>query len=162
MVRAVCDRSLTARWQTDTLNLKPSLVSILIGINDTAALIDGDKNFIAEQYETGYRALLQQTKQALPGIQFVLCQPFILPVGKVKENWQAYSAEVEKRAAIVKILSVEFDTIFVEFQTAFNNALAKAPAEYWIWDGIHPMPAGHELMAREWMKQVGKKLKFIR
>ncbi|RZK60993.1 MAG: lysophospholipase, partial [Pedobacter sp.] len=23
-------------------------------------------------------------------------------------------------------------------------------------DGIHPMPAGHELMAREWLKAVGK------
>lgn len=57
---------------------------------------------------------------------------------------------------------MEFNTVFVEFETAFNNALAKAPAEYWIWDGIHPMPAGHELMAREWMKQVGKKLKFIK
>ena len=153
---------LAVRWQTDTLDLKPDLASILIGINDTAALIAGDNNFTAHQYETGYRALLQQTKQALPGIQLVLCQPFILPVGKVKENWQAYLAEVEKRGAIVKNLSVEFDTIFVEFQTAFNNALLKAPADYWIWDGIHPMPAGHELMAKEWTKQVSRKLMFIR
>jgi len=51
--------------------------------------------------------------------------------------------------------------VYVEFQGAFNKALVKAPAEYWIWDGVHPMPAGHELMAREWIKQVSKKLKFI-
>jgi hypothetical protein len=51
----------------------------------------------------------------------------------------------------VRELSAEFDAIFVEFQGVFNKALAKAPAEYWIWDGIHPMPAGHELMAREWI-----------
>jgi phospholipase/lecithinase/hemolysin len=50
----------------------------------------------------------------------------------------------------------------VEFGQAFDKALAKAPADYWIWDGIHPMPAGHELMAREWLTQVRKKLPFLK
>lgn len=153
---------LTARWQKDTLDLKPDVLSILIGINDISALLNGDNNFTAENYESGYRALLQQTKQQLPNIQFVLCEPFILPVGKVKENWEQYSTEVEKRRKIVQQLSIEFNTIFVEFQSAFNKALSKAPADYWIWDGIHPMPAGHELMALEWQRQVSKELKFIR
>lgn len=153
---------LAARWQKDTLELKPDVLSILIGINDTSAFVYGNKNFTSEEYERGYRALLDQTKQQLPNIRFVLCEPFILPVGKVKDKWEDYSAEVEKRGQIVKRLSAEYDAVFVEFQTAFNKALSKAPAEYWIWDGIHPMPAGHELMAVEWMRQVGKKLKFIR
>jgi phospholipase/lecithinase/hemolysin len=50
----------------------------------------------------------------------------------------------------------------VEFGQAFDKALAKAPADYWIWDGIHPMPAGHELMAREWLTQVRKKPPFLK
>src|SRR5438309_5573906 len=33
---------LAARWQQDTLDLKPDLLSILIGINDTSASINGD------------------------------------------------------------------------------------------------------------------------
>jgi lysophospholipase L1-like esterase len=153
---------LAARWQKDTLELKPSLLSVLIGINDVSALINGDGNFGAEQFEKGYRELLQTTRQQLPDVQFVLCEPFILPVGKVKEKWAEYSREVEKRQEIVRKLSVEHQAIFVGFQKAFNKALAQAPAEYWIWDGIHPMPAGHELMAREWIQQVSKKLKFIK
>src|SRR3954463_13017162 len=36
---------LTARWQKDTLDLKPDLLSILIGINDTSAFIGGDKDY---------------------------------------------------------------------------------------------------------------------
>lgn len=152
---------LAARWQKDTLELKPDLLSILIGINDISAFINGDKNFTSEKYEEQYRWLLQQTKQQLPDIQFVLCEPFILPVGRVKEKWEEYSSEIEKRRRIVKQLSVELDAVFVAFQDAFNNALSKAPAEYWIWDGIHPMPAGHELMAREWLHEVSKKLKVI-
>src|SRR4051812_49308658 len=72
---------LAARWQKDTLELKPDVLSILIGINDVSAFINADNNFSTEQYETGYRALLDQAKQQLPNIQFVLCEPFVLPVG---------------------------------------------------------------------------------
>jgi lysophospholipase L1-like esterase len=153
---------LAARWQKDTLELKPNVLSILVGINDISALLKGNTDFSAEQYETQYRLLLQQTKQQLPDVQLVLCEPFILPVGNVKEQWQAYAGEIQKRREIVKRLSEEHQAIFVGFQTAFDKALAKAPAAYWIWDGVHPMPAGHELMAREWMRQVSKKLKFIK
>ncbi len=153
---------LAARWQTDTLDIKPDVLSILIGINDTSVFIDGNKDFTVDAYESGYRQLLQQTKEQLPNVQFVLCEPFVLPVGKVKDNWQQYADEVAKRATSVKKLSAEFNTVFVPLQDAFNKVLSKASADYWIWDGVHPMPAGHELMAIEWTKEVGKKLKFIR
>ena len=153
---------LAARWQKDTLDLKPDLLSILIGINDISTFLNGNKDFTADRYEQDYRLLLQQTKQQLPGVQFVLGEPFILPVGKVKDRWNEYSDEIEKRRSIVKKISDDNDTVLVKYQDAYNEALSKAPAEYWIWDGIHPMPAGHELMAREWMKQVSKKVKFIK
>ena len=153
---------LQARWQTDALDIKPNLISMLVGINDVSAFLDGDAAFGAGQYESGYRTLLQQTQQQLPGVQLVLGEPFILPVGRVKEKWEAYNREVQQRQQIVKKLSTEYNAILVEFQGAFTKALTKAPADYWIWDGIHPMPAGHELMAREWLTQVSKKLKFIK
>lgn len=153
---------LRARWEKDTLELKPDVLSILIGVNDVSNFVNGNGSFTAEQYETGYRSLLQQTRQQLPGIQLVLCEPFVLSVGRIKEKWNIYSTEIDKRREIVKTLSKEYDAVFVPFQTAFNKALSKAPAEYWIWDGVHPMPAGHELMAQEWLQQVHKKLKFIK
>ncbi|WP_423149656.1 SGNH/GDSL hydrolase family protein [Rubrolithibacter danxiaensis] len=153
---------LADRWEADTIELKPDLLSILIGINDTSAFIGGDQNYTADQYESNYRSLLAETKLKLPNVKLVLCEPFILPVGKVKEKWNEYSAEVEKRRAIVRKISLEQNAILVEFQSAFNRALKLAPAEYWIWDGIHPMPAGHELMAREWINQVSKQMKFIK
>ena len=150
---------LLARWQKETVDLKPDILSILIGINDISALVNGNNAFTAQQFETDYRTLLQQTVRQLPGIQLVLCEPFILPVGNVKDKWEMYAEEIDKRRNIVSRLSIEFNTVLVKFQDAFNKALKRAPAEYWIWDGVHPMPAGHELMAREWIKQVGKKIK---
>jgi lysophospholipase L1-like esterase len=145
---------LAARWNEDAIALKPDILSILIGINDTERFFRGDQNFSAEQYEKNYDELLQKTKQELPNVQLVLCEPFILPVGRVKENLPVYEKELTIRSKVVKKLAAKYKAIFVPFQTAFNDALKKAPAEYWIWDGIHPMPAGHELMAREWLTYV--------
>ena len=153
---------LVNRWQVDTLDLKPDLLSILIGINDGSSAIGGATEFTIERYENEYRSLLQKTKELLPSVQFVLCEPFVLPVGKVKEKWEAYQSDIAQRQQVVKKLSGEFSAIYVGLQEAFNRALSRAPAEYWIWDGIHPMPAGHELIAREWIGEVGKKLKFIK
>ncbi len=153
---------LAARWQKDTLDIKPDVLSILIGINDASAFINGNNDFAAEKYESSYRALLQQTKEHLPTVQLIICEPFILPIGKVKDKWEIYSTEIKKRQESALKLSREFNAVFVPFQTAFNKALSKASADYWIWDGIHPMPAGHELMAREWLHHVSKKLKFIK
>jgi len=152
---------LLARWQQDTLDIKPDVLSILIGINDVAASLEGKQEFTIESYKSGYISLLEKTKKALPNIQLVLCEPFILPVGKVKDRWTEYYSAVQKRQAIVKELAVQYNAIHVPFQTVFDKALSKAPAEYWIWDGIHPMPAGHELMAREWIRLVGKRIRTV-
>jgi lysophospholipase L1-like esterase len=152
---------LAARWNDDTLLLKPDVLSILVGINDTEAFIKGNEKFSVEQYQKNYNELLRKTKQ-LPGVQLVLCEPFILPVGRVKENLATYEKEIRLRQQVVKKLAGKFNAVFVPFQSAFNKALQKAPPEYWIWDGIHPMPAGHELMAREWLKQVTVKLSFLK
>jgi lysophospholipase L1-like esterase len=145
---------LKQRWQTDTLDLKPDVLSFLVGINDVAGFIKGDEGFTAGQFEADYRALLRLTLEKLPNVRLVLCEPFILPVGPVKEDWEKYQNEVALRQEIVKRLASEFKAIHVPFQYAFDEALGKAPAEYWIWDGVHPMPAGHELMARLWLEKV--------
>ena len=153
---------LADRWQKDTLDLKPDVLSILIGINDTSSIVFSDPDRVtAEKYEEVYRSLLSQTKAQFPAILFVLCNPFILPVGKVKENWDAYKTEIAKNQIVVQKLVKEFNAVFVDFQQVFDQACKRTDADYWIWDGVHPTVAGHELMVREWMKKVGKRLKFV-
>lgn len=152
---------LAARWKVDTLALKPDVLSVLVGINDVSKAIEGDNSYSVENYEKDYNTLLEQTRQQLPDVEIVLCSPFILPVGRVKENFGAYQTEVQQRQAVVKKLADTHNAIHLELQKTFNKALFMAPADYWIWDGIHPMPAGHELIAREWIQQVSERIRFI-
>jgi lysophospholipase L1-like esterase len=152
---------LEKRWQTDTLDLKPDLLSILVGVNDSASVVfKRDPVIPPAKYEEIYTSLLTKTLSEFPGIVFVLCEPFILKVGRVAENWEAYQADMVQRQAIVRKLADKFNAVFVGSQEVFDKACEKAPAEYWMWDGVHPTVAGHELMAREWLRQVEKRINF--
>jgi lysophospholipase L1-like esterase len=141
---------LAKRWDKDTLALKPDILSILIGINDLG------RGVPADQYEEGYDRLLGETAKALPKLQLVLCEPFALPVGKYKDNWDKHREELAKRQANVEKLAAKYHAPVVHFQKVFDEACRKAPAEYWIWDGVHPTYSGHQLMADEWVRVVGQ------
>lgn len=152
---------LEQRWQTDILDLKPDVLSILVGVNDASSVVFGWEPIVSvEKFEESYRTVLDQTRAKFPNLLLVLCEPFIQPVGRVKENWEAYHSDMIKRQAVVQKLALEYDAIFVGFQEMFDKANEKASADYWIWDGVHPTVAGHEMMAREWLTKVSERIKF--
>lgn len=143
---------LLARWQKDCLDLQPDLVSILIGVNDLWHTFDGRYTGSVADYEQGYRELLEQTKQALPRAQLVVCEPFALRCGVVTGRW---FPEFEERRAVASRLAREYGTRFVPFQSAFDAALNDdSPPSYWAADGVHPTPAGHQLMADTWLRAI--------
>ncbi len=150
---------LSNRWQADTLDLNPDVLSILVGVNDSSSVVFNREPIISvSEYEKAYSSLLELTLNQFPKIILVLGEPFILPVSRVKENWERYHADISQRQAVVKKLAQSFDTVWIEFQKVFDQACKRAPADYWIWDGVHPTVAGHELMAKEWIKQVKRKI----
>jgi lysophospholipase L1-like esterase len=140
---------LAARWQADTLNLKPNVLSILVGINDT---LSGNES--PEQYQQVYDKLLADTVTALPNTKIVLGEPFLLPVGNHKAHYTAELAELKKRQEVVATLAQKYHLPLVRYQEAFDEACRKAPPEHWSWDGVHPQYAGHGLMVLEWLKTV--------
>lgn len=142
---------LTVRWKEDATDLSPDVISILIGVNDTNAEIDGKRGYTPQLYTSNYRNLLSETKLKLPHVKLVISEPFILPVGRVKTNWSRWLDAIAPRQEAAEVLAREFSAIYIPFQSYFNAALDNAAAEHWIWDGIHPLPAGHELMARKWI-----------
>ena len=139
---------LAARWQTDTLDINPDVLSILIGINDSL----NDKDPGAAAYEIIYSDILQQTVESNPSIKIILCEPFALPVGYLIENYISIAADVKQRQDAVARLASKFNATIVPLQRAFDEACDVAPAEYWLWDGIHPTAAGNQLIADEWLK----------
>jgi lysophospholipase L1-like esterase len=151
---------LADRWTKDTIELKPDILSILVGVNDAYGVIHNKNPKTAADFEVTYRQLLERTKNELPGIRLVMMEPFILPVGQVKDNLAQWQAEIAPRQAIVQKLAAEYNTLFIPLQSYFTAACKKAVPDHWVWDGIHPMPAGHYMIAQEWIKAVRKRFSF--
>ena len=140
--------NLAARWTNDTVSLKPDIVSILIGINDSQG------HTPMADFEKTYDKLLADTVAALPHVRLVVCEPFTLPVGNFKNNYGPWQADVKQRAQIVDRLGAKYHAAVVRLQPVLDAACAHAPAEYWLWDGIHPDYHGHYLLAQEWLRTV--------
>ena len=100
----------------------------------------------------GYAALLRRTKEALPETALIVCEPFVLRCGAVNDKW---FPEFDGYRAAARKMSKQFGTLFVPFQTMFDEAIKKAPPAHWAGDGVHPSMAGAYLMAQEWLKTVG-------
>ena len=144
-------RVLHKRWETDTLELKPDVLSILIGVNDQSHDVPLD------EYERTYHELITRAKAANPKLRLVLCEPFTLPVGNRKAGYEAWRAGIEARQGVVARLAAKHNAALVHFQSVFDAACKAAPAEHWIWDGVHPTYSGHQLMADEWERTVHAK-----
>lgn len=143
---------LYARWKIDALHLKPNVLSLLVGVNDIWHEFSRQNGVGPERFDQFYRMILDWTKKELPEITLVLCEPFVLVHGAVDEKWVPV---IKERQVIVKKIAEDYKTIFVPFQSVYDRALEKAPASYWVTDGVHPTQAGHRIMADTWLEAVG-------
>lgn len=143
---------LAERWQQDCLDLKPDVLSILIGVNDFWHKYNGNYAGTIETYRNDYRDLLTRTKEKLPDVQLIICEPFAVKgTSAVKDDW--FPAFDEYRAAALE-MAKSFDAAWIPYQTIFDKAQETAPGVYWTPDGVHPSIAGAQLMARAWLDAV--------
>lgn len=143
---------LYARWKIDAINLKPDMISILIGVNDTWHEFARQNGVEVERYETIYRMLLEWTVKELPEVKLVLCEPFALLSEIVTPAWLE---EIGRRSLVVQKLAKEFNAVFVPFQEVLNEAAAKAGDNSRILlDGVHPTIIGAQIMSDQWLKCV--------
>jgi lysophospholipase L1-like esterase len=143
---------LAERWQKDCLDLKPTVVSIHIGVNDFWHTLTSKYTGTIKTYKDDYTALLNRTKEQLPEVQFIIGEPFaVTGIKSVDEKW--YPAFNDYRAAAREIAN-QFDAVFIPYQTVFDKAQQTAPGVYWTHDGVHPSLAGARLMAEAWLQTV--------
>ncbi|WJH32798.1 SGNH/GDSL hydrolase family protein [Paenibacillus sp. CC-CFT747] len=145
---------LYARWNEDAISLKPDLLSILIGVNDAARILRGEPGGATDRFERAYRVLLEETKEVLPHTSLVLCEPFLVKTDATADRWEEWRSLMASYQQTVRELADRCGALFVPFQETFDEACGRAPAEYWVWDGVHPTAAGHHLMAEQWLSVV--------
>jgi len=148
---------LDRRWDGDCIDLKPDVLSIMIGVNDywhTVAFGSKYKGTV-ETYESGFKALIERTKKALPKTQLVICEPFVVQAAD-KSTRADWFPEFDHRRAKAKAVAESAGAIYVAFQQMFDAAVAAGYSHKELaGDAIHPSTHGHALMASRWLGDTG-------
>lgn len=142
--------NLRSRWQKDAIDMKPDLLSILIGTNDVGGGVQPDV------FESDYRYILDDSRKANSELRLVLLDPFVLQSGNLKgeQAWASRRSATDKLRIVVAKLVHDYNAVHIKTQNIFDVAAKASSPEQWIWDGVHPLPQGHELIARNWIQEV--------
>lgn len=150
---------LSDRWDSEILSLKPDIISIFIGVNDSS--MTAPEEFA--EWEKTYRSLMDRTLERYPDCKFVLCTPFSADRGDVVK----FSIHPERRKAtdrldiIVKNIARDYGAVIVDFVPLIDGLIAKDKStdhNYWVWDGVHPTAPAHSKMARLWIRKASSLL----
>ncbi|MEV5982604.1 SGNH/GDSL hydrolase family protein [Streptomyces sp. NPDC052114] len=156
---------LEARWQTDVLDARPDVVSILVGVNDMGwhTLSPDGRVIPAEEFAAGYDRLLAPLAEA--GTELILVEPFLLPISgtieagaghalidtQVRKEWRA---DLDPKIQVVRDLARTYGALLLAADDMFAGLAATTGPEHWSEDGVHPTPAGHAALAAAWLDLV--------
>lgn len=149
---------LYARLKRDVWNVKPDVLSILVGINDVWHDLGENPNGVdIVRYEKVYRMMIEETKDRLPDLKFILAEPFVLKCTATEEKYNML-LKVKDYAKVVKRLAEEYSLHFLPLQKKLDEAAEKFGADKFLYDGIHPSLAGAGLIADEWLNLFKNKI----
>jgi acyl-CoA thioesterase I len=138
---------LESRLEADVLALKPTVVSIMIGINDTWRRYDSNVISDINEFQASYERIINRLVEELQ-TRFVICEPFLLPVPEDRKKWRE---DLDPRITAVRELAWKYNIPYLPLDGIFAAAAAEANAAYWLPDGVHPSLAGHGLIAEKWL-----------
>ena len=143
-------QGLVKRWTEDVLNEKPDWVSIAIGINNVARDKQSGRSLdeCVKDFEDSYRTILERTRKETDA-KIVMFEIFYI---KEEDKW-ARNFNIDIYNNVIHQLAKEYQAILVSIQEAFRKAKIKRQDYSWTnSDGVHPLPAGHALIALEFLK----------
>lgn len=151
---------LYGRWQEDTLNLKPDVLSILVGINDVGSTVWDQAGSSPIRFGRIYQTLLDEMREVNPQVLLVLMEPFVLPVGAREKDYDTWINLMKPLQEQVRLVAQRNNAVFIPLQERFNHLGQQYGPAYWCWDGVHPTVCGHQVLADEWLNHVKPLLKL--
>lgn len=171
-------QDIAARWDEDVIKYRPNVVSLLTGINDIMRNLNAPVEEFVKKYLDTVEMLIKKTKDALPDVKIILCEPFYLDsrtegdpyedipsakceadfiFGNINTTDEIVKNYYERIAPMQKglpIIAEKYGLTYVPFQDIFDEWAKKVAPSYLIWDNVHPTMAGHRLMADRWLETV--------
>lgn len=147
---------LYARIKKDVINLKPDILTVLIGVNDVWHEIAHQNGVATEKYEKILSMFVEEVKEALPDVKIILMEPFVLEGKDTAEHMDCFAPVVAANARACRRVAEKFDLGFVPLQEKLRAFAEETSNEYVLFDGVHPAPAGHAIITEALFEELNK------
>ena len=145
---------LLERYEKDFKAVKPDVISIMIGINNTWRNFDGGEDYCsAERFEAEYEELLAKIKADMPDARIMLIEQFAFTAHPDRNTWQE---DLDAKREATRRLAFKYADWFVPMYDLMTASAAEDFDMYELSrDGVHPEYTGHALIATEMLKAFG-------
>lgn len=140
---------LVNRWDRDTIDLRPDVLSVLIGVNDCWRKFDQNDETPIEKIRENYDNILSRTVKALPDIRIIILEPFLLPIPEDRVGWRS---TLDPIIQVSREMALKYRAKYIPLDGMLNAVGIESDYEKYCPDGVHPTPLGHQLIAQEWIK----------
>ena len=135
------------RWHRICLSKNPDLVTLLVGVNEAGAAMEGMVTE-PEQFEKTYERLITQVREET-GAKMILMEPFLFRKPAYLNAWRPY---FETLLPVIRHLAGKYDLPFIPLDQPLNALADCLGADAVTLDGIHLTETGNRFLAEQWMK----------
>lgn len=140
------------RLKRDVINYKPTVVTVFLGMNDGLYHPYDEATF--QTYAQGLTHIVDTLTAALPGVRLTLITPSFFDKDKFQANHDLdYNATLLKYGDFVKAMGRHGNIPVVDVNAPMVDATTEGrktdPHFTLTFDGIHPNPVGHLIIASD-------------
>ena len=140
------DRSqnLLERYQADFVDMKPDVVSVMIGINDVWRKYDSNDPTTPDRYEENLTKLLTDLKRDT-NAKIIVLSPYLTPDphGKHDEMRADVDIFIERAEKVAK----KHADAYINTDIPMNKGVGEFSAQAISGDGVHPAAKGQTILA---------------
>ena len=150
------------RMRCDIEQLKPDVMSLLIGVNDVWHEVSEGDGVPAERFERMLDLLLTELEGSMPDLKIMLLEPFVLEgaatcdIPERPHRWDTFRLGVPLRARAVERMAAKHGCVYVPLQQRFTELGERYGNDCWLIDGVHPTAAGHLMITDAWLEGFAK------
>ena len=139
------------RWDKECIDLKPDILCMLMGINDTWRKYDSNMPTTLEQFARNIEAMLSAVREKLPNTHIIIAEPYVVhTAGK----YVHFREDLDPKIRELRRLAVKYKTDYIPLDGLLASAATRIPMELLSEDCIHPSEEGTKIIAQCFAKAI--------